>query len=335
MTTEVSEIYKPIIRDGIKINGIAGETIPKDAKGLIIRKSFILSYDKNFERYCNNILNVVLGNHQNETLNRLLVVIKKDGQARIYQNFPLKAHIRAKRSVKQFEVVQQDDIADIVGIEFSDDIFNLDIENGDKLIWLFRINWKFGLYFDFSEQLDTSKLPEELADCYRRLLYLDMYSFLESKKQLKELLDEGWFPFMQLIGSRFQSLMDYFTEEKKYAVQIEKILEYFNQEKFAKLSSNWWSNPIFNEKREIIEAGIEAYFQGTKSGYINAIKTISTEIEGVIRIAFFNDFGRKPTTQEIQQHITTLGEKKFSAIGSLGFPKLFYEYLTIPSPITG
>ncbi|MBI3168405.1 MAG: hypothetical protein HYZ22_08005 [Chloroflexi bacterium] len=327
MNTEVLEIYKPIIRDGIKIDGIAGETIPKDAKGLIIRKSFILSYDKNFERYCNNILSGVLGNPQNETLNRLLVVIKKDDQARIYQNFPLKARIRAKRSVKAFELVRQDDIVDIVGIEFSDAIFNLDIENGDKFIWLFRINWKFGLYFDFSGQLYVSKLSEELADCYRRLLYLDTYSFLENEKRLKELLDEGWFPFIQLIGSRFQRLIDYFAEEKKYVFQVEKILEYFSNEEFIRFSSNWWANPIFNEKREILEAGIEAYFQGTKSGYINAIKTISTEIEGVIRVAFFNDFGRKPTTQEIQHHITTLGEKKFSAVGSLGFPKLFYEYL--------
>ena len=327
LSIEISEIYKPVIRDGIKIDGIAGETIPKDVKGIIIRKSFILSYDKNFERYCNSILNLVLGNSQNETLNKLLVVIKKDERAIIYQNFPLKFQIKAKKSVKAFELVRQDDILDIIGVEFSDSIFSLGIENGDKFIWLFRTNWKFGLYFDFSGKLDVSKLSGELADCYRRLLYLDMYSFLENEKGLKELFDEGWFPFIQLIGSRFQKLMDYFADEKKYAFQVEKILEYFNHEDFIKLSSNWWSNPVFNEKRDILEAGIEAYFQGTKSGYINAIKTISTEIEGVIRVVYFRDFKKKPTTQEIQQYITALGEKKFSSVGSLGFPKLFYEYL--------
>ncbi len=327
MSTEVSEIYKPIIRDGIKIDGITGETIPKDAKGIIIRKSFIMSYDKNFEKYSNSILNVILGNSQNETLNRLIVVIKKDERAIIYQNFPLAFQVRLKKSKNAFELVYQDEILDITGVEFSDTIFNLDIENGDKFVWLFRTNWKFGLYFDFSGKLDVSKLSGELADCYKRLAYLDMYAFLEDGKRLNELLDEGWFPFIQLIGSRFENLMGYYADEKKYTFQVEKLLEYFNQEKVLELSSNWWSNPIFNEKRDILEAGIEAYFQGAKSGYINAIKTVSTEIEGVIRIAYFRDFGKKPSMQEIQQYITNLGEKKFSAVGSLGFPKLFYEYL--------
>jgi len=327
LNTDISEIYKPIIRDGIEIDGIAGETIPKDAKGLIIRKSFILSYDQNFERYSNGILSVVLGNSQNETLNKLLVIIKKDNRAIIYQNFPLKFQIKAKKSIRAFQLVRQDDILDIVGVEFSDAVFNLDIEDGDKFIWLFRINWKFGLYFDFSQKLDVSKLPWELADCYRRLQYLDIYSFLENETRFKELLDEGWFPFIQLIGSRFQHLMDYFADEKKYAFQVERILEYFNHEEVLAVTSNWWSNPIFSEKREILEAGTEAYFQGTKSGYINAIKTISTEIEGVIRTAYFKDFGKKPTNQEFQQYITDIGQKKFSAVGSLGFPKLFYNYL--------
>lgn len=329
MNIEISDKYKPIIRDGIKIDGIAGETIPKDANGTIIQKSFIASGNKNFERCCNSILGLVLGNSQNETLNRVLVVIKKDNRAIIYQNFPLKFQIRAKKAVKAFQIVYQNDIIDITGVEFSDAVFNLDIENGDKFIWLFRTNWKFGLYFDFSTRLDVSRLSGELAECYKRLAYFDLYSFLENEKGVKDLINEGWFPFVQLVGSRFQSLMDYYADEKKYAFQVERIVEYFDKDDLLELSSNWWNNPLLNEKRDILEAGIEAYFQGTKAGYINAIKTISTEIEGVIRIAYFRDFGKQPSTLEIKQYITSLGEKKFSSAGSLGFPKLFYEYLNL------
>ncbi len=326
---EISDIYKPIIRDGIKIDGIAGETIPKDANGTIIQKSFIASGDKNFERYCNSILGLVLGNSQNETLNKVLVVIKKDDRAIIYQDFPLKFQIRAKKAVKAFQIIYQNDIIDITGVEFSDAIFNLDIENGDKFIWLFRTNWKFGLYFDFSARLDISKLSGELAECYKRLAYFDLYSFLENEKRVKDLINEGWFPFVQLVGSRFQNLMDYYADEKKYSFQVERIVEYFGKDDLLELSSDWWNNSLLNEKRDILEAGIEAYFQDTKAGYINAIKTISTEIEGIIRIAYFRDFGKQPSTLEIKQYITSLGEKKFSSVGSLGFPKLFYEYLNI------
>ncbi len=183
------------------------------------------------------------------------------------------------------------------------------------------------MYFDFSGNMKIASLPGELANCYRRLRYLDLYSFVGNEARIKELLNEGWFPFIQLIGSRFQNLMDYFEDERKYVFQVEKIMEYFSKEEFERLSSNWWSNSIFAEKRDILEAGIEAFFQGTKSGYINAIKTIVTEIEGVIRIAYFRKFGEKPSSQRIQRFITDLGKQKFSSAGSLGFPNLFYDYL--------
>lgn len=126
----------------------------------------------------------------------------------------------------------------------------------------------------------------------------------------------------------FQHLIDYYTDSKKYIFQIEQILEYFNQDRILELHTYWWSNPAFNEKREIIEAGIEAYLQGTKSGYINAIKTLATEAEGIIRLAYFREFGKSPNTQEIKQFITDRGEKRFSSAGSLSFPKLFYDYLS-------
>jgi hypothetical protein len=323
----IENLYKPIIRGGVKIDGITGETIPADAKGIIIQKSFISSHEKNFERYSNNILNCVLGNAQGESLNKILVVIKKGDRAIVYPDFPLKFQIKAKKLVKAFQLIMDDDILDITGVEFSDAVFNLDIQDGDKFVWLFRVNWNFGLYFDFSGKLNVGALSGELASCYRRLLYLDLYSFLEDEVKLKDLLDEGWFPFIQLIGSRFRSLMQYFADEKKYTFQVEKILEYFDHEKFNEISSGWWNNSVFNEKRDILEAGIDAYFQGVKSGYINAIKTIATEIEGVIRVSYFRRFGEKPSMQQIQQYVTELGKQKFSSAGSLGFPSLFYEYL--------
>jgi hypothetical protein len=97
MIAKIPKLYKPIIRDGIKIDGITGETIPNGATGAMIQKAFILSYDTNFERYTNNILNFVLGHSQNETLNKVLVVIKKDDKAVIYPDFPLKFEIKAKK----------------------------------------------------------------------------------------------------------------------------------------------------------------------------------------------------------------------------------------------
>jgi hypothetical protein len=124
MVNDLSNIYQPIIRHGIKIDGITGETIPNGAIGKIIQKSFITSYDKDFERVCNNVLLLFLGNTQ--SLDRLLVVIKKNEQASIYQNFPIKLEVRLKNSKKALEPVYENEIVDISGVEFSDAVFNLD-----------------------------------------------------------------------------------------------------------------------------------------------------------------------------------------------------------------
>ena len=277
---------------------------------------------------CNNILNTILGDSQGDTLNRLLVVIKKDSKAFIYkENFPFTLRIRLKKSKKALEVVFQEEIADIIGVKFSDAVFNLNIEDGDKFVWLFRVNWKFGLFFDFSGQLKSDRLFEELGKCYRRLLYLDVYAFLEDQYSFDELLKEGWFPFVQLIGQQFRKLISYYADDKKYSFYIDEILESFNQEKIQAFSDYWWDNQIFSQKREIIEAGVEAYFQDTKSGYINVIKTLSTEIEGIIRLAYFIEHKAKPSTEGLKKYITDCGEKKFTSVGSLGFPRLFYDYL--------
>jgi hypothetical protein len=327
LTTNLANIYKPIVRENIKIDGVAAETIPIDAVGKIFRKQFLSSYDTGFEKTYDNILKTVLGVSPNESLNKLIAVIKKDNKAHIYMDFPLSIQARMKKEKKAFELVYYDDIMDIIGVNFSDALFTLDIESGDKFIWLFRINWKFGLFFDFTGSLEPKQLSEELAACYKRLLYLDTYSFLEQQNYFNELLRDGWFPFIQLIGDHFQHLIEHYMDNKNYNFRINDILSDFTQDKVKVFSNNWWNNPVFKAKKDIIEAGIEAYFQGTKSGYINAIKNFSTEIEGILRIAYFIDYRKDPTTSEIKRYISDHGKKSFSSVGSLGFPYLFYTYL--------
>lgn len=327
MKNKNSSVYKPFVRTGVKIDGITGETIPNNASGKIIQKSFITSYDKDFEKICNNLLNLVAGGSQDENLNQLVVVIDKTNQSLAYKLFPFRVQVRLKKSKKALEVVFQEDIIDIEGIEFADAVFNLPIQNGDKFIWLFRSNWKFGLFFDFSGRLDTQKLPGELALCYKRLKYLDLYRFLENHTHFAHLLADGWFPFIQITGKYFQNLMEYYADGKQHEFYVEQVLNYFDREKVKDITANWWKNPVFKEKQEIIEAGIDAYFQETSSGCINAIRTLSTEIEGVVRIMYFRDTGKNPNTQDIKEYLKSRGTNKFSSDGSLGFPGLFYEYL--------
>jgi hypothetical protein len=256
-----------------------------------------------------------------------LIVIKNE-KAFIYKDFPLAIKCKLKVSKQRGDLIYRNEIIDISEINFSDAVFDLNINNGDKFVWLFRVNWRFGLYFDFTRKLKVDSLYEELGNHYRYLQYLNIYSFIQNNNLFEELIEEGWFPFIQLISEGyFQKLIAYFLEDKKYLFHLNGILRYFNEEKIDKLSDNWWKNEIICNKRKIIEAGISAYFLGTDEGYINSIKTLSTEIEGILRVAYFSDHKKNPSTKNLKDYISSLGAKKFNSVGSLGFPGLFYEYL--------
>lgn len=319
---------KPITRENIRVDGLAAETIEANQKGTFIRKSFITSFESCFDKLCNNIFSLLLPSAGNNRADNLLAIIKPDYKASIYiDNFPFGFKARLKKSKEKYTVVFQNEIFDLEAISFSDAKFTPNIADGDKIIWLFRHNWRFGLFFDFSGSLREAEIYKELGHYYKRMIYLDVYNLLE--KGAEKIISDGWFPFIQLIGGEIQKLIDYYEQGQKYKFLINNILNSYDTNKVKEISNNWWEDKRFQEKRDIIEAGIEAYFMNTKSGYITSIKTLATEIEGIMRFAYLHDNGRKANnTEELKQYVKKLGAAKYSSQGSLGFPGLFYEYLT-------
>jgi hypothetical protein len=326
MSSDTALNYPVIVRSGIKIDGFATETIPKNCTGTIIRKGFISSYEPAFEKICDNLLNLLVGRSESDFINTLIAVIKKDDTGLVYRHFPMQIGIRTKKEKKQYEVVFENELLDINKVEFVDDIFKLDIADEDKFVWLFRKNWKFGLFFDFTGGLKTNELAQELATHYKHLMFFNYYAAKQERDSFIELIKDGWFPFVQLLGSDFEQLIQHYRDDKKYDFQIKGILDNFDKDKVYAFSEQWWGNSIFNDKRGILEAGIEAYFQNSTSGYVNATKTLSTEIEGIIRVAYFREKGKNPSTADLKEYVQTCGSQKFSA-DSLGFPELFYEYM--------
>ena len=121
---------------------------------------------------------------------------------------------------------------------------------------------------------------------YRYLSFYHVYKVLESKSQFEMMLKDGWFPFIEI-------LEEYKELSKGY--QDNNTLEDRTKAFIAKLDANtypirllrkWWKNPIFDSKKTLIQAGISAYLQDTKEGYINCIKNLCTEIEGILRESY-------------------------------------------------
>ncbi len=89
--------------------------------------------------------------------------------------------------------------------------------------------------------------------------------------------------------------------------------------------NNWWRNPIFKEKQQLIESGVKSYLDGN---HIASIKTLYSEIEGIIRVGYARETDKERISfSDLKKYIHQKAADKFTSQDSLGFPDLFIRYL--------
>ncbi len=325
---QVQGVYDPKVIDDFQLIGLAAETILPGEEGKIIQKVFTSSLDEHFSLFATQLLSPILGTSPGSFLNSLLVIIKSDNKAYIYQKFPFGFTAIPKTPVELGRVVFKDNLADIIGVFFQDSVIDLNPEDGDRIVWLFRNNWNFGLFFDLSRNLNAESILKEMGFYYRRLIYLDEYLFLENSSNFNQMIQDGWFPFVSVINDGIEKIQLYYQEDRKYPYILHEFIDSFNNEKLLNITSRWWKNSLFTSKKKIIQAGINNYLANTEDGYISAVKNLATELEGIIRIAYNQDFGKSPKNmKELKEYISNQGKDKFNTLGSLCFPEKFLDYL--------
>jgi len=156
-------------------------------------------------------------------------------------------------------------------------------------------------------------------------LFEKEYSILQNSDLFEKLINDGWFPFIQLLDKDYDELSTLYKNE--WYDKIDNWMLRFDDDRILKIVKHWWANNIYNDKKEIIEAGIQAYQENTKSGFINSIHTLFTQIEGIIRLAYFAEKNNKPTFSELSSFVREKAMRNFSTPDSLGFPSHFYEYI--------
>jgi len=322
---DADEIYKPQIKQNVLVDGVAAETVASGEIGTMIQKDFIHSSQPEFSLIANNLISLI--NPPVTNIDKLLVIIKKDNTAKIYAEFPIVASIRGKKDVKKEDLITVEEIADIDTIEFRDLEHEINIEETDKVVFLFRAGWRFGLYFNFTKSLDMPTLKKELGYYYKRLLYYDLYSFIENDNNFDTLVKDGWFPFIRLIGKNFDKIMQYYKEGKKNNFQIDELIAEYTKEKIESFTQYWWRKELFKDKKDIIEAGIWCFLQNNKCGFIACLSTLYPQIEGIMGTDYFKANGRNLKHEELLEYIKHKAEKKFNTVSSTGFPSKFYEYL--------
>jgi len=322
------DMYEPQILADFQLAGLSTNNASAGETGTVIQKMFISSLEDDFPMIATNLLSSILPFNTGESLNSLLVIIKSDNKGYIYQKFPFGTQVIVKKSIEPHRCVFKKDVADIISVFFKDAIANLNPEDGDRIIWLFRQNWNFGLFFDFSGKLNTEAVLKEMGLYYRKLSYLSEYLFLEKSSNFNAMIQDGWFPFVALIGDGIDEIRTYYQEGEKHPSIMEKLILSFDESRLTEMVSRWWSNSLFNSKKRILQAGIKSYLKNDDEGYINAVKNLATELEGIIRVSYIKDLNRKPSTKELIEYITNRGRDKFSSIGSLCFPDKFLDYLS-------
>ena len=322
---DVKKSYEPEVQNVENLAGISMKAANKAEQVEILQKGFFTSYQNDNCHLFTQILNQFSGLDM-ENLNRILIVMRNE-KSYIYRNYPVTLRVKSKMDIEPYRIVFENQILDITEVRFKDAIFDLNLKDGDKIVWLFRIDWGFGLYFDFSGQMKVDYLWQELGLCYRKLKFNSMYLFLSNQDNFDALMNRGWFPFVQIIGNQFEDLRLSINDTKGIEIVEKEIINSFTHEKIDRITKYWWRNEILKEKRILISAGIDAYKKGSPGDIINCIKNFATEIEGIIRLDYHRMNKEKPNTNELKKYVSDRAKLNFSSPQSLGFPDHFFNYL--------
>ena len=268
------------------------------------------------------------------------MIIHQDLSADLYVNdFGVLVEIQAKRDIKAGEVVTQRDIADIRKVKFQD----IEIIDTDKVIYCFKVGWRFGLFFDLTphlqpvgavkpisaEKLDIEKMQLSIGELRRYLSFYHVYKALESKAQFNKMMKDGWFPFVEILAGEYKKLSEIYQNKFDFEDRIKVIVDSFNNERIKTITGKWWKNQSFLDKKTLIEAGINAYLQNNQDGFVNCIKNLSTEVEGILRKFYYSETGKGDgiKSADLISHIIEKAKTKSGSDYSLLFPLPFLEYL--------
>ena len=321
--------------------GFAPCNAPKGSYGWVLSSASLTSDEPDFYRYIEQISNIFFSLTYRfddqlcfiniDEIHQFLILIHRDLSADIYVNdFSIEVKMLAKRDLKA-GIIRENDIADISELRFPD----IDIQESDNVIYCFKVGWKFGLYFDFLNHVrksDIASMQANLGRLYRYLSFQYVYQSLESETHFAEMIKDGWFPFVQILGEEYKELARTYQNEKfTYDDKVKRMIDKFDESRVKSMTAKWWKQPIFREKQQLLQAGIDAFLQRSESGYINCIKTLYTEIEGIMRFLYFRNTGQgnRVGLKELILHLTDIGKRRAANDDqSLLLARQFLEYLT-------
>ena len=316
------------------ITGFTVSNVPANHYFWALVSARLTSDDQKFYQYIEEISRIFLSSSEYSinpnSINNFLILIHPDMSADIYLgNFPVEVRCLSKRILQEGIIVADNDIADMRELRFP----GIEIKESDSIICCLKIGWKFGLYFDLlgtDRTLDIAAMQLTLGQLYRYLSFEYVYQSLKSEPHFEEMINDGWFPFVDILGNEYKGLASTYQNEKfAYDDKVKQMLESFNENRVKEITEKWWQNPFFQKKQQLLQAGIDAFLQKNESGYINCVKNLYTEIEGIMRDIYYADSGKSnPSTQEFINYLVAVAKHNVDDNFSLLLPQQFLGYLT-------
>ena len=316
-----------------KMLGFVVENAKPNQLVKLLCRAFSTSDDSDFYTYIDGITNsyFIKAELREPFINNFLILHHEDFSVDIYANdLPIAIESLIKDIVKKNEIVYENNIADIRRLRFK----NIIIKNTDHVIFCFKYGWRFGLFFDFiydkksKNKLKTDKLYYDLGYYYKQLTHYYLYQVVKNAHQFSEMQNDGWFPYVELFGSDYKELSKAYLNKFNYPNILNKLLNSFKKERIEKITSRWWKNSLYLKKQKLIQAGINAYLEDTDEGFINCIKNLYSEIEGLLGYLIFEDTKSYTNkTDELLKHLKEKGLEKTKNKEPLIFPDFFSDFL--------
>jgi hypothetical protein len=189
----------------VQCTGFAINAAEPGEKAKITIKHWAISNSDLFYIYAEQIANAIFFKldypSARSVINRYLAIIHQDASADIYlDDFKIISKIKIKRPMNAGDFIYAQDVEDISEVRFPDIPVNID----DKVIFLVRNDWRFGIYFDFTQNIDIDKMAIEIAEFHKALIFEntldDMLAKLKEKTDIVEanIITEGKTDVMHL-----------------------------------------------------------------------------------------------------------------------------------------
>lgn len=268
----------------------------------------------------------IIRERRNESsINNCLILISGENSAKVYINIPTVMNIIARKRIEAGDPVTREHIADIREIVLTDP----EVEEASYLgiIYIFSVGWRRGLYYSLASTIKgeptivgNSNMKTLFASFYAYMIFPEIYRIFPEIKE--ELIRNGWFPFIRILGRNFDSLCEAIKHDFPLSDISLEIVDSFDKQSFNDMFNAWMKKDLFRNHKTIIRKGIDEFLEGD---YISSIHILYPRIEGLMRHIYLGE-EEKVSSINLAKKIASIGKQKTNEFG-LFLPDDFKEYL--------